>query len=380
MRKILTFFIFSLLILNFSCRQTTTGDLKRPNDLHDDIQTSTLEDVGMNTAVIKEITKEIDSGFYPNRHSLLIYKNDKLVLEKYFAGKDEKAWAGDIGIVRHNVNTLHDLRSISKSVVSACIGIAIAEGKIKSVKQKVFDHFKEYEVFNIGTKKDLTIEHLLTMSTGLEWNEDIPYDNPENSEMLMTASEDPLAYILDRPMATIPGAEWKYNGGTTQLLAEIIKRVSGKSVAEFANENIFKKLGITEYDWVSFPGTDIPIAASGLRLRTRDLLKFGILYQDGGKWKGQQIVPQHWVEQSFTSKVSRPTGGGYGYQFWIFNETIQGKEMEWPTAVGNGDQRIFFDRKNDLLVVMTAGNYNKWDIKNNAYAILQKIYESFSVR
>jgi len=379
MKKLSAFLIFSFLIYNYGFGQTTIGELKRPDELHDDIATSTLEDVGMNRAVIKKIIEDIDSGFYPNRHSLLIYKNNKLVLEEYFAGEDKKP-SGDIGIVKHDVNTMHSLRSISKSVVSACIGIAIAEGKIKSVNQKVFDFFKEYEVFNIGTKKDLTIEHLLTMSSGLEWNEATSYDNPENSEIQMTKSKDPLAYILSRPMATIPGTEWNYNGGTTQLLGEIIKRVSGQSVSEFANENIFNKLGITEYYWLSFPGTDNPRAASGLRLRTRDLLKFGILYQDGGKWKGQQIVPQHWVEQSFTSKVSRASGGGYGYQFWIFNDTIQGKVIERPAAVGNGDQRIFFDKKNDLLVVMTAGNYNRWDIKNNAYVILRKIYESFSVR
>ncbi len=380
MRKIVTVLIFGLLMYNYGCRQTTNSDLKRPDDLKDGIQTSTLEDVGINKVVINDIIGSINTGFYPNRHSLLIYKNDRLVLEKYFDGKDEKAWAGDIGIIRHDINTLHDLRSVTKSIVSSCIGIAISKGKIKSVDQRVFDFFPEYENLNIGTKKDLTIEHLLAMSSGLEWNEDIPYTNPENSEMVMTASEDPLAYILSRPMASLPGTTWKYNGGTTQLLAEIIKRVSGKSVAEFANENIFKKLGIKEYEWVQFPGTDNPIAASGLRLRTRDILKFGILYQNGGQWKGEQVVPQSWVDQSFTSRVPRPGGGGYGYQFWIFNDTIQGKTMTWPTAVGNGDQRIFFDKKNDLLVVMTAGNYNKWDIENNAHAILHKIYESFPMK
>jgi CubicO group peptidase (beta-lactamase class C family) len=178
MRNVLTFFIFSLLFSTIGCRQTTNSDSERPDDLNDGIQTSRLEDVGMNKAVIHEIIDSINTGFYPNRHSLLIYKNDKLVLEKYFAGKDEKAWAGDIGIIGHDINTLHDLRSVSKSIVSSCIGIAIAKGKIKSVDQKVFSFFPEYKNLNIGAKKDITIEHLLTMSSGLEWNEDIPYDHP----------------------------------------------------------------------------------------------------------------------------------------------------------------------------------------------------------
>ena len=379
MRIVLSLYIFCILFVNNGCRPATNIELGKPADLNDGIQTSTLEDVGMNKDVINEIIEGISSGFYPNRHSLLIYKNGKLVLERYFKGKDEKAWSGDLGIVEHNINTLHDLRSVTKSIVSSCIGIAIAKGQIKSVDQKIFDFFPEYEQFNVGSKKDLTIEHLLTMSSGLEWNEDVPYDNPENSEVLMSDSADPLAFILSRPLVTEPGTAWRYNGGTTQLLAEIIKRATGKSAAEFANENLFQELGITEYEWAEFPGTKSPVAASGLRLKTRDILKFGILYQNNGKWDGKQVVPESWVEKSFSSGVSRGGDGGYGYQFWIFNDTIQGKAMTWPCAVGNGDQRIFFDKKNDLLVVMTAGNYNKWDIENNSHAILREIYKSFTM-
>lgn len=379
MNKIVTIAISSLLLCSFVYGQT----INRPDSLNDGIQTSTLTAVGMNPTVINKIIQEIDADFYPNRHSLLIFKNDKLVLEKYFTGKDQKAWAGDVGVIPHDINTLHDLRSMSKSVVSACVGIAIAQGKIKSVDQKVFDFFKEYKTYDTGAKKKLTIENLLTMSSGFQWNEDVPYDNPENSEIQMTSSKDPIAFILSRPLTAVPGTEWKYNGGTTQLLAEIIKRATGQPVSDFANENIFKKLGITKYEWVVFPGTNNPIAASGLRLRSRDILKFGILYYNKGKWKDYQILPKHWVEQSLRSKVARPethySAGGYGYQFWIFKDTIQGKEMEWPAAVGNGDQRIFFDKKNNLVVVMTAGNYNRWDIKNNSFAVLRAIYESFPV-
>jgi CubicO group peptidase (beta-lactamase class C family) len=129
MNKIVTLGIFSLLICSFSYGQTFNVAIKRPGSLNDGIQAATLAAVGMNPMVVNKIIQEIDSGFYPNRHSLLIYKDDKLVLEKYFAGKDQKAWAGDIGVIQHNVNTLHDLRSMSKSVVSACVGIAIAQGK-----------------------------------------------------------------------------------------------------------------------------------------------------------------------------------------------------------------------------------------------------------
>jgi CubicO group peptidase (beta-lactamase class C family) len=377
MRKILPLLFFSFFILcNYGCRPTTNGDLQKP---HDDIKTSTLEDVGINKVVINELIDSIKTGFYPNRHSLLIYKDDKLVLEKYFTGQDYN-WGRDIGIITHHDTVLHDMRSISKSIVSACIGIAIAQGKVKSADQKIFDFFNEYEKYRKDGKEELTIKHLLTMTPGLEWNEDLPYDNPENSEIQMSYSDDPIGFILSRNLTSAPGSTWTYNGGTTALLAEIINRATGKNVYEFAKEYLFEPMGIHRSEWTRIPGTTIPAAASGLRLRSRDILKFGILYQNDGKWKDQQIVQQSWVEQSLTSHISRPGGGGYGYQFWIFNDTIQGNVIEWPTAVGNGDQRIFFDKKNDLLVVMTAGNYNRWDIKNNAHVILRKIYDSFPVR
>ena len=125
MRKLLSLLIFCQLLFNSGFCQITNRISEKPDDLKDGIKTSTPAKEKMNAAVINEIIKGIDSGFYPNRHSLLIYKNDKLVLEKYFTGRDQKAWKGDMGVVDHNVNTLHDMRSVSKSVVSACIGIAI---------------------------------------------------------------------------------------------------------------------------------------------------------------------------------------------------------------------------------------------------------------
>ena len=369
MRTLLISFILGFLIFNSGCQQTAIDD---PND---NIQTYSLEDVGINKAVINEIIDSINTGFYPNRHSLLIYKDNKLVLENYFSGQDY-IWGRDIGIIMHHDTVLHDMRSISKSVVSACIGIAIDQGKIKSADQKLFDFFNDYAEHAKDGKEELTLKHLLTMTSGLEWNEDVPYDNPENSEIQMDNSSDPIGFVLSRKLSSVPGSTWKYNGGTTEVLATIIKRATGKNVYEFAKEYLFKPMGINRSEWTCFPGTDIPAAASGLRLRSRDILKFGILYQNGGKWKNQQIIQQPWIEQSLTSQISRPDGGGYGYQFWVFRDSIQGKVHEWPAAVGNGDQKIFFDKKNNLIVVMTAGNYDKWDIKNNSFAILTKIYES----
>lgn len=378
--KSIRIFIGILLILNLSigCRQSSNNNPSDQNEPQEfTLSTSTLEDVELDEGVIQELIDSIKTGYYPNRHSLLIYKNDKLVLEEYFTGKDEN-WGDDLGTVQHNDTVLHDMRSVSKSIVSACIGIAISQGKIKSVDQAIFDFFKDYQQFNNEGREKLTIKHLLTMTSGLEWNEEVPYDNPENSEIQMINSEDGIGFVLSRDLVAIPGTYWKYNGGTTELLAELIQRVSGKNIHEFAKEFLFEPIGIEKSEWTISPSTNSPAAASGLRLTSRDMLKFGILYKNGGKWGQVQVIPENWIQESFKSNLQLPFGS-YGFQFWIYNYDIDGNILKIPAAVGNGDQRIFFDQKNNLVVVTTSGNYNKWDIENNSGAVLKKIYASFNL-
>ena len=375
--KVFTGTVF-ITVLAIGCRQASDKNSNILETRNSDISISTLEDVGLDRQIITELVDSIKTGFYPNRHSLLIYKDDKLVLEDYFSGHDE-IWGTDIGIVEYNDTLLHDMRSVSKSIVSACIGIAISQGKIKSVDQPIFDFFEDYKQYNNQGREALTIKHLLTMTSGLKWNEDIPYSNPENSEIQMNRSGDAIGYVLSRELITEPGTVWQYNGGTTEVLAEIIRRVSGINIHEFAKAFLFKPLGISKSEWTISRHTKAPAAASGLRLASRDMLKFGVLYQREGQWGTQQIVPKEWVVESLTSHIARPNGGGYGYQFWIFNYDLQGKTLTIPAAVGNGDQRIYFDKSNNLLLVTTAGNYNKWDIENNASAVLKKIYTSFNI-
>jgi len=175
MKKLATFLGVTLIIfsVNLACRHAGKDPSGKPGQPRDAISVSSPEEVGMNEKNLNEIIDSINSGFYPGRHSLLIYKDQKLVLEKYFTGQDYN-WGRDIGIVEHGETVLHDLRSVSKSVVSACIGIAIDQGKIKSVHQKVFDFFNDYHEYNIDGKDQFTVKHLLTMTTGLERNEDVP--------------------------------------------------------------------------------------------------------------------------------------------------------------------------------------------------------------
>jgi len=363
-----SFLYLSLFLFAFaSCLEQNK---KQSPEIDEGIPFASMADVSIDSDVINKIDTAIRNGTYPNVHSLLIARNGKLVYERYWPGKDE-SWGQGLGIIIHGKDSLHDIRSISKSIVSACIGIAVQQGKIKNVDQKVFDVFPEYAKLDTGLKSLLTIKHLLTMSSGLVWNEEVPYDNPDNSEIRMIKSPNPVEYVLSQPMSAAPGKVWKYNGGTTQLLAAIIEKTTGSKVDQFAKEYLFMPLGITRFAWAKYPGTDMPAAASGLRLRSRDLLKFGLVYYNDGKWKDKQVVPEKWIEESFQPHVQRPGGGSYGYQFWLWHEMINNNPIPVVACVGNGDQRIFFDAARDFVVVITAGNYNKWDIEKNASALLR---------
>jgi len=369
-----------LLLLSETLTSCSQEQKKQRPGNAEDIPIASMADVGIDSSGINKIDTSIRNGTYPNIHSLLIARNGKLVYEKYWPGNDQ-SWGIDLGNAPHAKDSLHDIRSISKSIVSACTGIAIQQGKIKSVDQRIFDFFPEYAKLDTGLKSLLTIKHLLTMSSGLVWNEDVPYDNPENSEIRMIRSGDPVEYVLTRPMEFPPGKVWKYNGGTTQLLAAIIEKTTGKKVDEFARENLFRPLGINNFEWAKYPGTNLPAAASGLRLRSRDLLKFGLVYANRGVWQGKQVVPAKWVEESCESHVERPGGGSYGYQFWLWNDTLMNRPTFIVACVGNGDQRIFIDKTRDLVVVVTAGNYNKWNIKNSAGVLVRNyVYPALKER
>jgi CubicO group peptidase (beta-lactamase class C family) len=182
----------------------------------------------------------------------------------------------------------------------------------------------------------------------------------------MIKSGNPVDYVLTQPMEVPPGQVWKYNGGTTQLLAAIIERTSGQKITEFARKYIFAPLGITRFEWAIYPGTKEYAAASGLRLRSRDLLKFGLLYLNNGVLNNKQLIPGEWVAASVAPHIMRNHASAYGYQFWLFNDTIGNQTANLIACVGNGDQRIFIDKARKMVIVITAGNYNLWEIRNDA--------------
>jgi CubicO group peptidase (beta-lactamase class C family) len=355
----------------------TTYTYTIPQTLNDGIETTSLAKIGMDSTRIIKLTQQILADSFPNIHSVLIVKNNKLVYENYFAGKDQIS-GKNLGYVEHSLEGLHDCRSISKSVVSACVGIAVKQGLIKSIDEPIFNYFPDYQEYRDSSNAKITLRHLLTMSSGFEWDETVSYTSLRNSEIHMDLSLNPIKYILKRPVVVEPGTLWNYNGGGTQILAEIIKIVSGLPIDKFADMYIFQPLDIKKYEWLPLIIKKIPAAASGLRLTSRDFLKFGQLYMNNGKWKNEQVLDSTWVVQTLTTSIKRTnlkaniSKGGYGYQFWTYSEKMKDTNIGIVEAKGNGGQAIFLCKSLDLMVVITAGNYNQWDIVNNSHEALVK--------
>ena len=264
-----------------------------------------------------------------------------------------------------SASTKHDLRSISKSVVSALTGIALSEGAIKSLEQPVIEWFPEYPELNTPDRRRVTIGHVLSMTSGLRWNEEVPYTDPKNDEIRMTRDAQPLRYALSVPFGTDPGTDFNYNGGLTQVMAAVIERATKTQIEDYARTKLFEPLGITDFEWVG-DLAGMPSGASGLRLRPRDLAKFGSLYLHGGQWNGRQVLPEEWVARStrrqfrFRPRTGIDVGGEFGYGFfWWYNcyPTPPGL-IEARTGVGNGQQRVFVLPGLDMVVTILAGRYN----------------------
>ena len=305
-----------------------------------------------------------------NLHSVVILRNGHPVLERYFEG-DDYARGRPLGKVAFKANTLHDLRSASKSIVGLLYGIALGDGKVPPPDAPLFASFPEYDDLAADrTRNRWTIRHVLTMTMGTDWDElSVPYTDPTNSETAMDMAPDRYRFVLGTPVVMEPGKRWVYNGGATALLARIIERGTGKTLQSFAREALFDPLEIGPTEWFADDHGE-PFAASGLRMVPRDLARFGVMMLKGGMWRDWQVVPAQWIQRSTTPMVDIDESRQYGYQWYLgkFGFTISTRprwdrsqlERAWYAA-GNGGQRLYVFPGLDLVVAITAGNYDTPD-------------------
>jgi CubicO group peptidase (beta-lactamase class C family) len=343
-----------------------SGQLSPP-DLGDGWRTSTARSLGLDEAALLGMTTAVRAGEFGNIHAVLIEREQRLVYEAYFTGPDERR-GRSVGTVEFDAGTLHDLRSVSKSVLSALIGIAQANGSMPSV-QTTIDQLVSTRIETLrGRKGQITLHHLLTMSSGLAWDESLPYSDPRNDERRLDSSDDPVGFVLERDLLSEPGSTWNYSGGSTQVLAELLEQATGQPLTEFARQMLFEPLGIADFEWLG-DVAGAPSAASGLRLTPRDLAKFGSLYLNGGRWNGNQVLEPGWVAASTRSHVENPDPRappfvifeGYGYQWWVNSYQTPLGPIDVATASGNGGQRVIVIPSLGLSVTILSGAYNDAD-------------------
>jgi CubicO group peptidase (beta-lactamase class C family) len=283
-------------------------------------------------------------------------------MERYYPGADE-ALGKPLGNVLFGPDTLHDLRSVTKSVVGILYGIALDLGLVPPPEAPLLAQFREYpDLVADPARARLTIENALSMTMGFAWDEQRSYADPTNSERAMEDAPDRNRYILDRPIVAEPGTCWIYSGGAVALLGALIARGAGATLPNFARQALFEPLGIDSFEWAE--GRDgIAAAASGLRLRPRDLLRIGELMLAQGQWGDRCVVSRTWLDASF--KPSIPTGDGLDYgRLWYLGKDATpalAGPRRWMAGFGNGGQWLCVMPDARLSVVIVCGNYNAPD-------------------
>ncbi|MHA2026628.1 MAG: serine hydrolase domain-containing protein [Candidatus Thorarchaeota archaeon] len=300
--------------------------------------TSSPEEQGMDSGPLNELMDKIEEhGIAID--SLLIARHGYLVFEEY---------------PRHYTNeSRHDIHSCTKSYTSALLGIAIEQGYINSTDDRMVDLLPDRTFANLDSRKEaITLEHLLTMTSGLEWDEwSYPYSSNLNSHYQMWAASNQIQYIIDRPMVANPGQVWTYNSGGSHVLGAIISDATNRTLVDFAVENLFAPLGIEESDiQYTLDNQGYYLASGGASMVPRDMLKFAYLYLNNGTWDGEQIVPADWVQLSSETLVDFNDFSGYSYQWWTYPTEI----VNVYAAQGYLGQYIFVVPELDLVVVFTS--------------------------
>jgi CubicO group peptidase (beta-lactamase class C family) len=316
-------------------------------------------DVGLDAAGLSGLDKFLRQWPKHNVHAVVVIRRGKLVFEQYFSGR-ERRWMDWSNPVHFSPTRKHDIRSISKSVTSLLIGMAVGENRFPPLESPVIDYFPEYANLRAAKKKrQITFRHLLTMSHGLRWDESRGWKSRANDERQLLEAKDPCRYMLERPMAGPPGRSFNYSGGATTLLAAALAKAVGQRIDTYANDKLFLPLGITDVEWLSFTGCDEVAAFAGLRLRPRDLARLGQLVADEGRWNGRQLLPAWWIKESTTPHVNAEGNGAlyYGYHWWLGRSLLNGQDLNWIAGFGAGGQRLFVVPGLDLVVVVNAFNF-----------------------
>ncbi|NMH86121.1 serine hydrolase domain-containing protein [Flavivirga algicola] len=356
MKNITSITILALLINSF-CYGQKTYTYSQPKELNDGWKTSSLKSHEIDTTRIYKLFDQMKNGKH-KIHSVLLVKNNQLIIETYFNN--------------YAIDKQHDLRSVTKSIRSILMGIAIDKGFIDTVKAPISKYLTNpIPTKNLDPRKTkITIEHLLTMSSGLDCND---WDKKsKGQEDKVHKKKDWIQYTLNLPMINEPGTISNYCSMGSILVAEIISQASGMPIDKFAEHYLFTPLGIKNANWGHTSDKKIIPSGKRLYMTSRDMAKIGQLILNKGKWHEKQIVSEKWIEKSTTPKT-KITGIDYCYLWWQIPFKIDEKVVISKTATGNGGQYIMIFPSMDLVAIFNGGAYNSQEDKL-PFAMMKDIF------
>jgi len=311
-------------------------------------------------ALSKMADRLVASG--ANIHAVLVVHRGRLVFERYLHGSDQvptSFFGSRVENVVFDPDTRHAMKSVTKSVVSLAVGIAIDRGLIRDVDVPILSFFPELADLRTPESDRLLLRHALSMTLGLEWIEATPATGDlANDEARMYLSGDPCRYVLTRRSVAAAGQQFFYSTGALALVSAILHRATGRPLDEFARASLLEPLGISGDEW-SRLGRDSD-AGGGLRMRPRDMAKIGQLVLAGGRWDGRQIVSKGWIDASTASLIKATDDQDYGYLWWSGHTAAHRRAVRWIGALGRGGQAIRIVPELDLVVAVTAGYYQDY--------------------
>lgn len=306
---------------------------------------SVTETQNMDAELLREMLLKIDDGEFGEIHSVLVVRNGDIVVEEYFRG-----WTS---------TDLHPLYSVTKSVTSILVGIAIDRGYLSGVDQQIMPLFlNEYASFENydSLKASITLQNILTMAHGLQWDWE--------DELNFGPRADGIKYTLDLPMIDMPGTRFNYSSATTMLLSIMIQNTTGKITEQFASEMLFQPINIQRWSWGSFSRVgfqNYSSTAGGLSLRARDLANIGILMLEKGKRGDTQVISQAWVEESTRTQIIAGQTTEYGYKWWRLSDAssvVQDLRVnDMFFGWGAAGQFLFVIPHLNMVVVSNAENF-----------------------
>lgn len=336
-------------------RTSSQFQYRIPVQKGDGISTCSLGDQKINAGLMDSLTLGIMTGRFADIHSLLVARNNYLVYEEYF--------------YRFHADFPYNIQSATKSFVSALTGIALAKGEIKTLQEKLCTYLPDYEALACNSQnKDITLFQLLTMSTGLAWDErTYDYMDERNSSAIASKEPDPFKYLLTRPRLSSSRPVFAYNSMNHSLMNAVLRNATHLENKDELKERLLEPLGIQTY----YLGEPAHHVIGDIDLRPRDMLRFGLLYLNDGQWNGKQLVSAAWVRESTTTKIQLEPDLGYGYFWWTKEFTWQGKKIQSFFAWGYGGQYIFVVPEARLVMVLSGSHWST-DPRGDALVMMEQ--------